>query len=105
MKLRDVSAAESSSSWVAGLGSDLGNNIDDDPYFVDAPEGDLSLYPGSPAIDAGDNLAPNLPTTDIVGNPRIANGTVDMGAYEYHGTASLLATPSPLVAWILLSID
>ncbi len=57
-------------------------NIDDDPLVLDASAGNLTLTDGSPAIDAGDNAAPNLPATDCDGNPRIANGTVDMGAYE-----------------------
>ena len=36
---------------------------------------------GSPAVDAGDNLATSA-TTDLDGNPRVANGIIDMGAYE-----------------------
>jgi hypothetical protein len=40
-----------------------------------------ALLPGSPAIDAGDNAASSDPT-DQRGLPRIANGTIDIGAYE-----------------------
>ncbi len=41
------------------------------------------LAPCSPAIDAGDSFY-NLTTgTDLAGNPRIANGRIDMGAYEF----------------------
>jgi parallel beta-helix repeat protein len=42
----------------------------------------------SPCADAGDNNAPNLPGTDMGGQPRVIDGdvdgnsTVDMGAYE-----------------------
>ncbi len=57
-------------------------NIDDDPRFLDAGAGDLRLSDESPCIDAGSNAAPNLPTTDRDGRPRVVNGTVDMGAYE-----------------------
>ena len=71
-------------------------NIDADPLFVDAASGDLHLQLASPAIDAGDNDAPELAgiTADLGGNPRLAdvlsvadtgNGDppiVDMGAYE-----------------------
>jgi hypothetical protein len=64
-------------SWF-GLGC-----IDADPYFVDVDANDFRLLSDSPCIDAGDNSAPGLPTTDIAGNPRVWNGIVDMGAYEY----------------------
>jgi hypothetical protein len=56
------------------------NNLD--PLFVDAEEGDYHLQAGSACIDAGDNTAPSLPTTDKDGNPRIVNSIVDIGAYE-----------------------
>jgi parallel beta-helix repeat protein len=57
------------------------SNLDNlDPIFVDV--GDYHLQAGSPCIDTGDNAAPSLPSTDKDGNPRIANGIVDMGAYE-----------------------
>jgi len=70
-------------------------NINADPMFVDQSNGDLHLQQGSPCIDAGDNSAPGLPTTDIDGDnrkiddPKVAdtgNGTppiVDMGADEF----------------------
>jgi hypothetical protein len=47
----------------------VGNNIDEDPLFMDAEAGDFSLQPDSPCIDAGDPDAPDLPETDIYGNP------------------------------------
>ena len=72
-------------------------NKDADPLFVRSPwagpdglfgtagddYGDLRLRAASPALDVGSNTAvPAGITTDLAGNPRIANGTVDMGAYE-----------------------
>lgn len=55
-----------------------------DPLFVDAPNGDLRLQAGSPAIDKGDNNAiPTFITADLGGNPRISNGRVDIGVYEF----------------------
>jgi parallel beta-helix repeat protein len=60
-----------------------GTNIADDPKFVDAAGGDYHLRPDSPCIDMGSNAAvPSWLTTDLDGNPRIGNGTVDIGAYE-----------------------
>lgn len=57
------------------------NNLD--PLFVDVTGSDYHLTESSPVIDMGTNSAPQLPTFDKDENPRIANGTVDMGAYEY----------------------
>ncbi|RKY13364.1 MAG: hypothetical protein DRP82_05480, partial [Planctomycetota bacterium] len=60
------------------------NCIHSDPQFVDAANGDYHLKDTSPCIDAGDNsLVPSGVDKDLDGNPRIVNGTVDIGAYEY----------------------
>ncbi len=60
-------------------------NITNDPMFVSLATTNLQLAAGSPCINRGNN--PDAPgTTDAVGNPRIALGTVDMGAYEYDGS-------------------
>jgi uncharacterized repeat protein (TIGR02543 family) len=61
-----------------------GNNniIDENPLFVGY--GDYSLQETSPAIDKGNNAyIPAAITADLLGNPRISNTTVDMGAYEF----------------------
>ncbi|UCF43350.1 MAG: right-handed parallel beta-helix repeat-containing protein [Planctomycetota bacterium] len=80
-------------------------NIDADPLFVDpngldgmigTPDDNPRLAPGSPCIDAGDNNSVPADTADLdgdgntaeaipydlAGNPRVAFGVVDMGAYE-----------------------
>ena len=58
-------------------------NITNDPQFVDATNGDYRLLPSSPCIDRGINQDWMLDATDLDGNPRILNGMVDMGAYEF----------------------
>ncbi|UCF05338.1 MAG: T9SS type A sorting domain-containing protein, partial [bacterium] len=74
-------------NWDLSLGTDGGNNIDTDPLFIGAPA-NLRLGMGSPAIDAGTDTAFALPATDLDGNPRIALGKVDMGAYEWDNCPS-----------------
>ncbi|MBA7692164.1 hypothetical protein ES703_100722 [subsurface metagenome] len=68
-------------SCVGGGYSGTGN-INDNPLFVNPGGGDYRLQSGSPCIDAGNNNAPGILEFDLDGNLRIANGRVDMGAYE-----------------------
>ena len=65
---------------VAG-GYDGEGNIDADPLFADAANGDFHLQGGSPCIDMG--TADGAPEEDIEGVPRPQGAGVDMGAYEF----------------------
>jgi hypothetical protein len=65
--------------WTGNLGG-VGNH-GEDPLFVDEAKGDVRLAAGSPCIDRGDNQVVTRPL-DLDGNPRIVDGTVDMGPYE-----------------------
>jgi parallel beta-helix repeat protein/predicted outer membrane repeat protein len=93
-------------------GWDGQGNIDADPLFVDAEDGDLHLSAGSPCIDAANNEAVPPDTFDLDGdddttepipfdldgNPRFVDDPdtqdtgigdpplVDMGAYEYQAS-------------------
>lgn len=61
-------------------------NLNQDPLFVDAANGDLHLQACSPAIDAGSNAAvPASISTDLDGNNRFIHTTIDMGVFEYSG--------------------
>ena len=93
--------AAADSADLAGTWTGSNNIVGADPGFATAPvfeDGvlvnggslDLSLAEGSAAIDAGLNSAVTV-ETDIAGNPRVINGIVDIGAYEYG------AAPVPVI--------
>ena len=79
------------------------NNIDINPLFVDPSINDFKLMKSSALIDSGtmnssiiaspwsgsnDEII-NFPSFDLAGNSRI-NGFIDMGAYEYGSSLSML---------------
>jgi hypothetical protein len=97
-------------------------NIDANPMLAD-PDGpddvlgttddDLHLLPGSPGIDAGDNLSvPEEVTTDLEGNPRFVDDPdtddtgyppdgapiVDLGAFEFQAVATETITAATSLA-------
>ncbi len=62
-------------------------NINDstNPFMSTTYGADDFLYPDVIIIDAGYNDAISDYLTDLAGNTRIINGTVDIGAYEWQG--------------------
>ncbi|KPK83775.1 MAG: hypothetical protein AMS27_11910 [Bacteroides sp. SM23_62_1] len=72
-------------SLIEGGASGAGN-ISVDPMFVNADAGDYRLKIGSPCINHGipDTTGLKIPLVDLAGNPRISQGRIDMGAYEFN---------------------
>jgi len=69
----------SEDSIIPGIG-----NISGDPKFVEGQTADFHLTYDSPCRNTGTNGAPGLELADFEGDPRIAQGAVDMGVDEFH---------------------
>src|SRR6185369_4476959 len=69
-------------------------NITAEPGFMDYAGGNFRLQSNSPCINSGRNSLV-VGTTDFDGLPRIAGGTVDIGAYEFQNPATLVS-----IAWL-----
>lgn len=66
-------------------------NITNNPLFV--ATNNFRLSSASPCINAGSN-ALVVGTADLSGTTRIIDGTVDMGAYEFHAGPGVLTRPA-----------
>jgi predicted outer membrane repeat protein len=91
-----IQGSGGSGSWNVTIGTNGGNNIDEDPEFVNEADADgadnipatgddgLRLNISSPAINAGNNSAGGLTgiTIDYAKTSRLLGARVDMGAYE-----------------------
>jgi hypothetical protein len=77
-------------------------NFAADPLFLSSSNNDFHLSSASPAVDAGDNSASDVPTTDFDNNPRIADGNgdgtviIDLGAFEVTPTSAASLAPTAL---------
>jgi len=70
---------------VAGTG-----NLVADPQFLDPASWDFRLATNSPAIDAGQNQPWMASSSDVDGDPRVAGGSVDIGAHEENASSGPL---------------
>ena len=87
-----VTGGESSFWYMNGIGTCLWQegNIYTIPVYDSTSQ--YVYYPGlgSPTIDSGTSNLPAdvvMPLNDLAGNPRIYNGHIDIGCYEYGSTA------------------
>jgi hypothetical protein len=66
-----------------------------DPMFRDPTSGDFRPQQGAPGIDAGDNFlaidgSEDAMVRDVAGALRFVNATVDMGAFEFQSSTSIV---------------
>ena len=87
---------ESGSSVTVSYSDVLGDwsgdgNIEEDPEFIGSGDHPYALSSSSDCIDTGtpDTTGLNLPPWDIIGNPRIWNNRIDMGAYEWNPSVGI----------------
>ena len=80
------------------LTSGVNGNITNAPVFANPAAAEYSLNFLSPGINTGTNLAWMTNATDLAGNPRILDGRVDMGTYEYNALQSTGAVSAVLSA-------
>jgi len=82
------------------------NNISGEPEFKDVSANDYTITAFSAGYNAGDNsVVPTALTTDLAGNNRIINSTVDIGAYEYDGPIPDVTEPTVITQDITIQLD
>lgn len=84
----------------------VSGNFNQDPMFTDAISQDYTLAVGSPAINSGDNSkVPASLLSDLSGNIRIANSTVDMGTFEHGSVPRNFVAPIVVAQNLTLQLD
>lgn len=81
----EMSYSLTNSTAPTNVTSLAGNLFSSNALFTNATINDLSLQNTSPCIDQGNPITTglNIPPFDILGNNRIDNGFIDMGAIEF----------------------
>ena len=73
-----------------------------DPMFKDVANGDFRIRKASPCVDAGGTV---YGTTDLAGSPRVVNGKIDVGCYEYQNDEPDVPTVSASAANVVATYD
>jgi hypothetical protein len=79
-------SSEPGDLYGAGTFVTTNNNIISNPKFVNSTANDYRIFGNSPCVNTGNNSY-NAEITDIRGEARIQNTTIDMGAYEWTSTS------------------
>ncbi|MFO1513329.1 MAG: immunoglobulin domain-containing protein, partial [Verrucomicrobiota bacterium] len=67
-------------------------NTTNEPAFVNLTNGDFHLQSGSLCVNAGNNASVTS-AVDLDGRPRVVDGVVDLGAYEFQHFPFILIPP------------
>ena len=79
------------------------NNSTSDPLLMDLAGGNFRLQSASPCLNAGSSLFVTA-TIDLDGNPRVVDGIVDMGAYEYQHAPWIVLLPASQSAVVFSNV-
>lgn len=83
VKVSSNTLGDGSQIQYQGNASVVQSSVVDDPVFNDAANGDYSLHPASPLVDAGQYGATAVSDKDVSGaTQRVLGEAVDVGAYE-----------------------
>lgn len=96
-------------AFSAATGFDV-HSLQQTPRLAEPASGNYRLSAISPAVDAGTNLPELVNATDLDGGPRLLFGAMDLGAYEFNGSAEAIApsvdilTPGGTVSYDVLHV-
>lgn len=88
-----INGSINTSGWNSSIGTDGGNNIDGNPRFENPDSLNFQLSYCSIALNVGDSSFQSQ-NTDLAGNPRFYNTSIDMGAFEFQDTARFIRIDS-----------
>lgn len=76
------------------------NEMNNDPMFADAANGNFMLSATSPAIDGGDatGIETMIPMNDLDGKIRTIGTAIDLGAYEYDNLVNTIESAEGTVS-------